>query len=163
MPLGAPRLFRAEVALEGNLRSLNRDMAAAKGLTKKTMREIGAQNAEPKVDLDISSLNKKYEAVTARLEEIDKAKAEASADLDLTRFNEEAKVLEARKALLARNIDIVVNVDTDKLGAMRVAMAKINKEAADNSLESWASQLGRIRVQAGPTSLSIKQLGLALS
>ena len=165
MAIGVPRLYRAQVALEGDLRGLYKDMARAKGLTARTMKEIGAQSAEPKIDLDISSLNKKYDAVVARLKEIDKAKAEATADLDTSRFDEEAKKLEAQKALLARNIDIVVNVDTDKLGVMREELAKLNQEAGDgqSKLGAWLSQLGRIRVQAGPTSLSVRQLGLSLA
>ena len=53
---------RAAVMGGADLHSLA-GLAKAKGLTTRTMREIGAQKAEPKIDLDMGRLLKKKAAI----------------------------------------------------------------------------------------------------
>lgn len=159
------RIATGTVEVRGELRELYRDMAKAKGLTEKTMKEIGAERAEPKIDLDLSALLRKKARLDAELDAIRKARAEAKADLDTAAFDARAAEIEAEKALLGRNIEIVVQAKEDgSLGVLRHDIADLNQRFEENqsTLRRWLTTISRIRVQAGFTSLSIRQFVVSL-
>jgi hypothetical protein len=137
----------------------------AKAEARAAMSEIGGMSAEAKVGIENREFLRGIAECDAELKKLAAMKADPHVEIDDSAFNVAAASILAKKEALEKKINIPVGMDSSQLRQGATALRGLNKDlqASDGWFRRSTASLGKMRLQMGVFSGTVRQVGLAFT